>query len=63
MHMPRYSEPYACRLYEVPVEAAGDVRPRGARSDRRWVYTTSGIGFSTVDTRLLCPPELVVIDA
>lgn len=63
LHMPRFSEPYPCRLYEVPVEP-DDVRPAShtTAADRRWVYTTSGVGYSTVDFRAFCPPELVVID-
>jgi predicted MPP superfamily phosphohydrolase len=63
MHMPRYSEPYPCRLYELAVEAGGPT-PAHHRTagDRRWVYTTAGVGYSTVDFRLFCPPEIVVID-
>jgi predicted MPP superfamily phosphohydrolase len=63
MHMPRFSEPYPCRLYELPVEhgeASGE--QHRTRRDRRWVYTTAGVGYSTVDFRLFCPPEIVVID-
>lgn len=81
MHMPRYSEPYPTRLYELPVEhgaAGGSLAEAGAGSgagaapdgivrrthrDRRWVYVTAGVGFSTVPVRVLCPPEIVVIDA
>lgn len=63
MHMPRYSEPYPCRLYEVPVDTHAQL-PATHRTtrDTRWVYTTAGVGFSTVDVRAFCPPELVVID-
>ena len=64
MHMPRYSSPWPCRLYEVDVDATASTLPathRG-RHDRRFVYTTAGVGYSTVDLRLFCPPELVVID-
>ena len=64
MHMPRYSEPYPCRLYEVPVAADGSKLPPNHRTtrDRRWIYTTGGVGFSTVSLRAFCPPELVVLD-
>lgn len=63
MHMPRFSEPYPCRLYELPVgdDAQLDARRRTARPSR-WVYTTAGVGYSTVDVRLFCPPEIVVLD-
>lgn len=63
LHMPKYSEPYPCRLYELAVEAGGPI-PDAHRTagDRRWVYTTGGVGYSTVDFRLFCPPEIVVID-
>lgn len=63
LHMPKYSEPYPCRLYELAVEAGG-LEPVTHRTlgDRRWVYTTAGVGYSTVDFRLFCPPEIVVID-
>lgn len=63
MHMPKFSEPYPCRLYELAVDAGSDV-PAHHRTmgDRRWVYTTAGVGFSTVDFRLFCPPEIVVVD-
>lgn len=63
MHMPRFSEPFPCRLYEVPVEAHAHL-PETHRTvrDTRWVYTTSGVGYSTVDIRAFCPPELVIID-
>ncbi len=54
MHMPRYSEPYPTGLYEV--ERPGALGPR-------FVYTTGGVGYSTIDLRVFCPPELVVIDA
>ncbi|MCW2950095.1 MAG: phosphohydrolase [Thermoleophilia bacterium] len=63
LHMPRFSEPYPCRLYELGVEpcstALANHRTMGRR---RWVYTTAGVGYSTVDFRLFCPPEIVVID-
>lgn len=63
MHMPRFSEPYPCRLYEVPVEPEAALpATHRTRRDTRWVYTTSGVGYSTVDVRMFCPPELVVID-
>lgn len=63
LHMPRYSEPFPCRLYEVPIEPDSQVDPHlRARRRTRWVYTTAGVGFSTIDRRLFCPPELVVID-
>lgn len=53
LHMPRFSEPYPCRLSVVPRVDGGE----------RWVYTTAGVGYSTADLRVLCPPEIVVIDA
>ncbi len=64
MHMPRYSEPYPCRLYEVPVATEGSDLPPNHRTrrNRRWVYTTAGVGFSTVSLRAFCPPELVILD-
>ncbi len=65
MHMPRYSSPWPCWLSEVEVDRAASTLPdthRG-RGRRRFVYTTAGVGYSTVDLRLFCPPELVVIDA
>lgn len=65
MHMPRFSEPYPCRLYEVDVDQDGLASlPTTHRTDRdtRWVYTTSGVGYSTVSVRAFCPPELVVLD-
>jgi len=63
LHMPRFSEPFPCRLYELPVEPDRHPAQHRTAHDRRWVYTTGGVGYSTVDTRLFCPPELVVIDA
>lgn len=51
LHMPRYSAPYPCRLYELD-----------GQSGTRFVYTTAGVGYSTVDLRVFCPPELVVLD-
>jgi len=67
LHMPRYSEPYPSRLYEEGVEHgahAGAMAPNQRTSrDRRWIYTTAGVGYSTVDFRVMCPPEIVVIDA
>lgn len=64
LHMPRFSEPYPCRLYELSVEQDSPL-PATHRTSRgeRWVYTTAGVGYSTVDFRAFCPPELVVIDA
>jgi len=63
MHMPRFSEPYPCRLYELPVERSAS-QPTNHRTprDRRWIYTTAGVGFSTVPFRAFCPPEIVVLD-
>lgn len=63
MHMPRFSEPYPCRLYELPIDPRSQLS-HSRRSDRhtRWVYTTSGVGYSTIDIRAFCPPEIVVID-
>jgi predicted MPP superfamily phosphohydrolase len=65
MHMPRFSNPYPCRLYELAVDDAECSLAPTHRTDRdrRWVYTTAGVGYSTIDLRLFCPPELVVIDA
>lgn len=48
MYMPRFSRPYPRRLYR--------------RDDRSWVYTTSGVGYSTISFRLSTPPEIVVVD-
>lgn len=65
LHMPRFSEPYPCRLYELGVEPPErDATPANHRTAhaRRFVYTTAGVGFSTIDLRLFCPPEIVVID-
>lgn len=65
LHMPRFSEPYPCRLYELAVDTDGDdATPAHHRTshDRRFVYTTAGVGYSTIDLRLFCPPEIVVID-
>jgi uncharacterized protein len=67
LHMPRFSSPYPCWLHELEVEVeveSGSELPdshRG-RHPRRFVYTTAGVGYSTVDLRLFCPPEIVVLD-
>lgn len=58
LHMPRYSAPYPCGLYEVDIDPPSSL---GSHS-RRFVYTTAGIGYSTVDVRVFCRPEIVVID-
>ncbi len=66
MHMPRFSEPFPCRLYEVDVDQDDLTSlPTTHRTTRgtRWVYTTSGVGYSTVSVRAFCPPELVVLTA
>lgn len=65
VHMPRYSAPYPCWLYEEDVDALHSSMPAGRRTgmDRRYIYTTAGIGYSTVDFRAFCPPEIIVIDA
>ncbi len=47
-YMPRFSMPWPAGLYRLP--------------EGRFVYTSAGIGYSTVDTRVLCPPEIVVLD-
>lgn len=66
LHMPRFSRPYPCWLHEL--ELADDPRVgalpanRRTAADRRWVYTTAGVGYSTVDLRIFCPPELVILD-
>ena len=65
MHMPRFSEPFPCRLYEVDVDQDEPAElPATHRTgrDTRWVYTTAGVGYSTVSVRAFCPPELVVLD-
>jgi predicted MPP superfamily phosphohydrolase len=46
--MPRFSQPYPRRLVH--------------RAERSWVYTTAGVGYSTLSWRLTIPPEIVVID-
>lgn len=66
MHMPRFSEPFPAALYECDVDAAPQASlPANRRTalERRWIYTTGGVGYSTVDTRIFCPPEIVVVDA
>ena len=45
---PEYSQPYPRGLYH--------------RAPQSWVYTTAGVGFSTVSIRFNCPPEIVVLD-
>jgi predicted MPP superfamily phosphohydrolase len=50
-YLPRYSRPYVEGLYEVD----------GA-SGRRWVYTTAGVGSTTIPLRMFCRPEIVVLD-
>jgi predicted MPP superfamily phosphohydrolase len=50
--LPSHSRPYPAGLYEVT-----DAGPR------RWVYTTAGVGCTTVPIRMGAPPEIVVIDA
>lgn len=63
MHMPRFSEPYPCRLYEVEVDPHASLpETHRTRRDTRFVYTTAGVGYSTVDVRAFCPPELVILD-
>jgi predicted MPP superfamily phosphohydrolase len=49
MFYPRYSRPFPRGLYR--------------RTGDAFVYTTAGVGYSTVDWRLNCPPEIVVLDA
>lgn len=51
-YLPPHSQPYPEGLYEVP-RCDGSVR---------WVYTTAGIGSTTLPLRVGCPPEIVVID-
>jgi predicted MPP superfamily phosphohydrolase len=64
LHMPRFSNPYPCGLYELDVAPNGELPATHRTSrDRRFVYTTAGVGYSTIDVRGFCPPELVVIDA
>lgn len=48
MWMPRFSDPYPAGKYH--------------RADQSWVYTTSGVGYSTISWRLSTPPEIVVFD-
>lgn len=66
LHMPRYSRPWPCWLHEIDLDGRpelGELPPnRRTRGDRRWVYTTAGVGYSTVDVRMFCPPEIVVVD-
>src|SRR5690606_20572599 len=63
MHMPRYSAPYPCWLHELELDATPALPGADrARHRRRFVYTTAGVGYSTVDLRMFCPPELVVVD-
>lgn len=50
--MPKKSAPYPRGRYSRPA-------PDGRE---RHIYTTAGVGYSTVDFRLFCPPEIVVID-
>ncbi|MCB0878843.1 MAG: metallophosphoesterase [Thermoleophilia bacterium] len=63
MHMPRFSNPWPCWLHEVEVDTESELPAthRGSR-DSRFVYTTAGVGYSTIDLRAFCPPEVVVID-
>ena len=63
VHMPRFSEPYPSGLYEVPTEQPSPLPARRRTSgDRRFVYTSGGVGYSTINLRILCPPEIVVLD-
>lgn len=62
MHMPRYSEPYPCRLYELPINVDEESIKYRTKGNTRWIYTTAGIGFSTLSVRMFCPPEIVIID-
>jgi predicted MPP superfamily phosphohydrolase len=52
LYLPSHSKPYPCGLYEV------------ARADGslRWVYTTAGVGSTTLPVRIGAPPEIVVIE-
>jgi uncharacterized protein len=43
----RFSQPYPRGLY--------------ARGEHSFVYTTGGVGYSTVSFRVSCPPEIVVL--
>lgn len=45
--LPRYSRPWPYWLHRLP--------------ESRFCYTTAGLGYSTVDFRLFCPPEIVTI--
>jgi len=48
LYMPRYSQPFPRRFY--------------SRGNGSYVYTSAGVGYSTVNWRLATPPEIVVID-
>jgi uncharacterized protein len=63
LHMPRYSAPYPCWLHEVELEQDPELpASHRGRHPSRFVYTTAGVGYSTVDLRMFCPPEIVVLD-
>lgn len=48
LYMPLHSQPYPRRLYR--------------RGNDSYVYTSAGVGYSTLSWRLTTPPEIVVID-
>lgn len=52
-YLPRYSRPYPEGLAVVGGRAG---------SERRYVYTTAGLGSTTVPLRVGAPPEIVVLD-
>lgn len=51
-YLPRYSRPYPEGLARVDAPSGG-----------RFVYTTAGVGSTTLPIRIGAPPEIVVIDA
>ena len=50
--LPACSRPYVAGLYEVATRAGS----------RRWVYTSAGIGSTTLPLRIGAPPEIVVLN-
>ncbi|MBC7643881.1 MAG: metallophosphoesterase [Thermoleophilia bacterium] len=48
LYMPRYSQPFPRRFYN--------------RGNGSYVYTSAGVGYSTINWRFATPPEIVIID-
>ena len=48
LYLPRHSRPWYEGLHHIDSE--------------RWIYTTAGVGSTTVPLRIGCPPEIVVLD-